>query len=106
MSSSRPLRARRRRALPSLRHIATLLSRGTPDASNGAGQLFPFARFDVELLPALRRQAIELGATVVLGGALVEGDPSALDEAVQRRVQRPLLDQQDIVRAALDRLDN
>ena len=58
----------------------------------------------VELLPALGRQPIELGAAVVLGRALLERDPAALDQAVQRRVERPLLHLQHVVGAALDRL--
>ena len=32
-----------------------------------------------------------------------EGDPAALDQAVQRRVERALLDQEHVVRAVLDR---
>ena len=52
------------------------------------------------------RSAIELGAPVVLGGALVERDPATLDQPVQRRIQRSLLDLQHIVRAALDRFGN
>src|SRR5262245_25919837 len=101
MSSSSPCRARRFRAPPSLRHIASLLCGGTKNTGDGAGQLLPLARFDVELLAALCRESIELGAAVVFGRALVEGDPPALDETMQRRIQRSLLDQQDVVRAAL-----
>ena len=50
------------------------------------------------------RQAIELGAPVVLGRAVVEVDPAALDQPVERRIQRPLLHLQHVVGAALDGL--
>src|SRR4030095_3593586 len=106
MSSASPSRARRLRPPVSLRHIALLLCSGAENAGNGGGQLFPFIRLDVELLAASCRQSIELGATIVLGCALLESDPPTLDEAVQRRVQRSLLDQQHVVRTALDRLDD
>ena len=49
-------------------------------------------------------EPVELGAAVVLGGALFGGDPAALDQPVQRRIERPLLDLQHVVRIALDGL--
>ena len=54
-------------------------------------------------LRPLGGQAIELGAAVVLRRAVLERNPSSLDQAVQRRIQRPLLHLQHIVRALLDR---
>jgi hypothetical protein len=37
---------------------------------------------------------------------VIEVDPAAFDQAVQRRIERPLLDAQHIVGAALDRFDD
>ena len=104
MSSSRPSSARSRPRLS--RGHRPGLPRRTHDARDRGGHLVPPAGFDVELLPAQRRQAIELRAAVVLGRAVLERDPPALDQAVQRRIQRPLLHQQHVVRSLLDRLGN
>src|SRR5262245_39580965 len=101
MSSSRESRARRRRIMTSL-----LLRGRAEDPPDGRGQRVPLARLDRELLPALRGQPVELGPPVVLGGAVIEVDPATLDQAVEGRVQRSLLHQQDVVRALFDRLRN
>src|SRR6476660_6055808 len=98
MSSSRPSNARLPRVMPSR------LSRRAKDATDGPRQRIPFARLDVELLAALRRQPIELGAPVVLRSAVVESDEAALDQPVKRRIQGSLLHQEDVLRAALDGL--
>src|SRR6185503_19326154 len=98
MSSSRPSNARR------ARFMASLLSGRAKDAADGSRQRLPLARLDVELPATLRRQPIELGAPVVLRGAVVEGDEAALDQPVQRWIEGSLLHQQNVVRAALDRL--
>src|SRR4051812_45225534 len=98
MSSSRPSSAR----LP--RFMASLLGGGPKNAPDGSGQRVPLAGFGVELLPALRGQSIELGAPIVLGGALLERNPAALDQPVKRRIEGSLLDQEHVVRATLDRL--
>ena len=57
-------------------------------------QPVPLARLDLELSTALGGQVVELGAPVVLRRALIERNPATLDQAVQRRIQRPLLDLQ------------
>src|SRR5205814_9247356 len=105
MSWSRSSRARVPREetknLP--RMMGSLLNRRAEDAGDGVSQRVPLARLDLKLLAALRGQAIELRAPVVLGRARIEGNPPALDQAVQRRIQRSLLHLQHIVRAALDR---
>src|SRR6187549_2297455 len=98
MSSSRPSSARL------ARFMASLLAGRAKDATDGPRQRFPLAGLDVELLSALRRQPIELGAPVVLRSALVEADRAALDQPVKRRIEGSLLDQQNVLRSALDRL--
>jgi hypothetical protein len=54
---------------------------------------------------ALRRQPVVLRLAVALERAVLGGNPAALDQAVERWIERALLDQQNIVRA-LDRLGN
>ena len=59
-----------------------------------------------ELFAAFGGQVIELGAPVVLRRAFVECNPPSLDQTVQRRVQRPLLNLQHVVRSTLDGFGN
>src|SRR5687768_5700297 len=98
MSSSRPSSARL------ARFMASLLRGGPKNAPDCSGECVPLAGFDVELLTSLCRQSIEFGAPVVLGRAVLERNPAALDQPVKCRIERSLLDQQDIIRATLDRL--
>ena len=58
----------------------------------------PFAGFDAELLAALRCEAIELGAPVVLRSPIFGDDPASLQQAMQRGIERSLLDLQHIGR--------
>ena len=53
-------------------------------------------------MAALRRQRIKLGAAIIFGGAVGGGDPFALDEAMERGIERALLDLQDFVGAEFD----
>src|SRR5438128_9342595 len=108
MSRSRSSSARLPRAEPkSLRRImALLLHRGTEDTGDGSSQLVPPARLNLELLATLGGQVIELRAAVVLRRALIERNPTTLDQAVQRRIQRTLLHLQHMIRAVLDRFGN
>src|SRR5687768_17027908 len=96
MSSSRPSRAR------FARFIVSLLRGWAQNATDGSGEPVPLARFDVELFPPFGGQSIELGAPVVLGRAVVERNPPALDQPVQRWIEGPLLHQQHVFRSTLD----
>ena len=98
MSSSSPSSAR----LPPF--IGSLLCGGTENPRDGVGQRVPLVGFDIQLPAAFGRQSVELGAAVVLRGSALERDPATLDQAVQRRIQRALLDEQHIVRSLLNRL--
>src|SRR5262249_26974792 len=82
----------------------SLLRRGAKDAPDGSGQRVPLTGCDVELLPALRGHSIELGASIVFGSALVVRNPATLDQTVKRWIEGSLLDQEYVIRAALDRL--
>src|SRR5262245_16454453 len=85
ISSSRPSSARRRR------FTASLLVGGSQDPTDRSSQRVPLARLDLQPTAALGGQAVELGLPIVLGSALVERNPSAPDETVQRRIERSLL---------------
>src|SRR5262245_5318348 len=87
-----------------LPNTESLLHRGTKDAADRASQLLPLVRLDVELLAAPGGQTVELCAAIVLRGAVLERNPAALDEPVQRGVQRPLLHPQQMIGAGLDGL--
>src|SRR5687767_7748650 len=72
-----------------------LLLRGrVQQPANRARQPVPPIGLDGELPPALGGQPVELCPTIVLWGAILERDPAALDEAMDRlllrgRVQQP-----------------
>ena len=65
-------------------------------------QLLPLLGLLLQLAAALRREAVEARAAVVLGDRPVGIDPAAILEAVERGIERPLLDLQKGVGALLD----
>jgi hypothetical protein len=66
------------------------------------GEPFPQRGFLLELfLPGLCKGVV-LRAAVLLGHAPLRLDPPLIFEALQRRVERPLLDQQDVARQLTD----
>ena len=65
-------------------------------------QFVPLAGFHFQLFPAFPCQAVKLGPPVVLRSALFHRNPSPLDEPVQRRIQRSLLDLQHFVGVEFD----
>src|SRR5262249_5081230 len=79
-------------------------SGGADDARDGGGQAAPRLFLGAELVPAARGQLVVLRAAIVLRGAPAGLDPAAALEAMQRRVQRPLLNAQRLARALLDAL--
>src|SRR5580765_7710136 len=97
-SSSTRLRLRRAEpnSLPPI--MGLLLNCGMENAADSVSQPIPLARFDLNLLAALCRQGIELRAPVVLRRAVIVRNPTTLDQAVQRRVQRTLLHRQHMIR--------
>src|SRR6267378_716802 len=74
-----------------------------PDRSR---QLVPFARLHRQLPPSLGSQPVEFCSAIVLRHALFDRNPSALDQSVQRRIQRSLLDLPHIIRIELNSLGN
>src|SRR5262245_50109958 len=99
-SSSRCSRISRSRS-PECAYAGTnslaLLFRGPQNPRNRAREPVPLAGLNRQLPPAFGGQLVEFGASIVLRGPLFGRDPSAFDEPVQCRIQRPLLDQQYVV---------
>jgi hypothetical protein len=56
------------------------------------------------LIPALRRESIKLGASIIFGNAFFGLDPASLDEPVKGWIERPLFNKEYVFRIALDRL--
>ena len=69
---------------------------GAKNARNGAGESVPLAGFKGELALPFGRKRIKFGAAIVFGDAFFDGDPTALDETVQRWIKRALLDLQHV----------
>src|SRR6267154_6069475 len=88
-------RIRKRRSLHMVRSCAASL-RGLQDLGYGAGQFAPGVFFGRELLAAAARELVVFGAAIVFRGAPAGFDPAAAFQAMQRRVQRALLDLQDV----------
>src|SRR5882762_2373149 len=76
-------------------------SQNPPDRSR---QPVPLARLHRQLPPSLGSQPVEFCSAIVLRHALFRRNPSALDQSVQRRIQRSLLDLQNIIRIELNSL--
>ena len=55
-----------------------------------------------QLLAPFGGEPVELGAPVVFRCAFLSRNPPALDEPVQRRIERPLLHLQHVLGVALD----
>src|SRR2546430_1194259 len=87
-----------------LRLMTRLLLRWPEDPCDRSRQSVPLAGLHLQLLPALARQPVKLGAPVVLRSAFFHGNPSSLDKPVQRRIERALFHLQHFVRIEFDGL--
>jgi hypothetical protein len=83
-----------------------LLICGAKNAGDGSGESVPLAGFNGELPPALGGQPVKFGAAIIFGNAVLGGDPPSLDEAMKSRVERALLDLQNIGRIEFDCFGN
>src|SRR5688572_22876069 len=92
MSSSSDSSMRRPRVMTSF-----LLRGRAEDSPHGRRQRVPSVGLDLELLPALRRQSIELGAPIVLGSAVVERNPAAFDQPVKGGIEGALLHHEHVI---------
>src|SRR5258706_10881665 len=70
--------------------------------SDAVGQPRPALALELELAAALRRDGVDAGRAVALGQAPPALEQAVLGHAVQRRIERPLLDPEQLVRPALD----
>src|SRR5512132_3057161 len=66
------------------------------DAVDGAGRAVPVGHQRGELAPALGRELVVPGAAVVLARAPRGADPPAAHHPLERRVERPLVDVEDV----------
>ncbi len=74
----------------------------TQNLGDGSGEFVPFAGFESELAAAFGGEAVELGATIVFGGAFFGGDPATFNEAVESGIERALFDLQHVVGVEFD----
>src|SRR5262245_34121665 len=88
-------------ALPSPLPQTSLSQQNSRDASR---ELAPCGCFGGELRASLPRQPIELGATAQLRLTPLGFEPSPSLHPIERWVQRPLLDDDRLVRGVLDEL--
>src|SRR4051812_20429210 len=77
---------------------------GSQDSIDGADDLVPAVRLFDELRTSVRRQPVVARAPVVLGGSPERRDPAAVLEAMERRIQRAVLDAEHFVRLVFDRV--
>src|SRR6185437_14653897 len=75
---------------------------GVQKCRDGGGGLLPAGALGVQLTAAGGGEAIVTGAAAVFGGAPAGGDPAGGLHAVQRGVERPLLDPQEIAGDLVD----
>lgn len=76
------------------------------DPVHRADKLIPTAGLMSELLATGRSEAIVAGLAIILGRAPEGGDPTAVLEAVQRRVQRSVFHLQNFRRTVLNDVRN
>src|SRR5688572_18600368 len=81
-----------------------MLCGGLHDAADGPHQLVPAGRLLDQLLPACRREAVVPRLAVVLRGSPKRRDPSTVLKPVQGRIKGAVLDLQNVLGAALDRV--
>ena len=74
------------------------------DERDGAGHLAPAAGLKREAPATGGGEAVVLGLAVVLARAPVGREPAAVLQAMERGIQRALLDLEDLFRGALDDL--
>ena len=84
--------------------LETNESRGLQDSSDSRGKTLPVLGLLPELLLSLGREAIVFCPAVVVGHAPLSLNPILLLEAVERRIERSLIDLKHILRNMLDTL--
>ena len=83
-----------------------LLRGGSEDARHEPGHLLPAVRFAAKLTASGRRQSIIFGFALVVGFAPLAGDEALVFQAVERGVERTLLDFEAVAGDLLDAEEN
>src|SRR5581483_385763 len=105
-NASRPRNARRRSERILNHFICVCPSGSLPHLGDGQHQAIPARLFGFELFAPGPRQLVELGAAPGLVRIPVGSHPALLLDAVERRVERALLDVEHLVRHLADALDD
>lgn len=74
------------------------------DATDGCGEPVPFRGFGGELLAAGGGQRIEACLAVIRGDAPFGGDPAALLQTLERRIESAVLDEELFIGSLLNRV--
>src|SRR4051812_42247147 len=75
---------------------------GCDGLAHGSSEALPTGDLFAELTPAVRREVVELGAAIVLRDSPSRLDPAFARHAIERRVERTLLDAKDVLGCGLD----
>ncbi|SPE38512.1 hypothetical protein SBA3_290043 [Candidatus Sulfopaludibacter sp. SbA3] len=76
------------------------------DTADRPHNLLPAGGLRCQLLAALSRQAVILRLAVVFGGSPERGDPPAVIQAMQRRIEGAVLNLQHLFGTPLDRVSD
>src|SRR6058998_2934862 len=76
------------------------------DAGDCRGELVPLPGFNIQLSAAFCGQPVILRLAVIFRGPLAKRYPSSLDQTVQCRIKRSLLDAENIFGIPLDRFSD
>src|SRR5713226_314141 len=103
---SSPCRLRKKpsRREPAMRKRLISRSFRTQQTRDNSGHALPAFRFGGELFPAGARQRVILRFAIVVRDAPLRGDPAALLQPQQRRIQRALIQLQQVLGNLLDAL--
>src|ERR1700680_5184476 len=104
LSSSLRLRKKPNSREPNMRIRLISRSLRAQQTRDDPGHALPAFRLRGELLPARARQRVILGLAIVVRDAPLRADPPALLQPQQRRVQRPLVQLQQVLGNLLNAL--
>src|SRR5438309_1747512 len=88
--------------IAALQELSRFVRASLQDSGNDVGHAVPVASFLLQLAPPCRRQAIESRPALVLGFAPLALDEPLVLEAIQRGIQRALLNFEALAGALLD----
>ncbi len=89
-------------ATPGKHSLFPLFRQRSEHAGDGIGKARPLGCLKIKLLAAVRREAIEARFAIVFRQAVRSGDPTTLQQALKRGIQRAMADLQHIFRHVLD----